>query len=853
MPGRKLHPKQLLGRERELAVLHRVVFDRQGRAGSVLLLIGEPGIGKSALLDQVRAEATAAGFRVLSAAGAEGEMHLPFGGLHQILCPLMSLVDALPRRLGQALRTALGVSDGPRPDLFLIAEAAQQLVCLAGAQRPVVVLADDLQWLDPQSHQVVTFLAHRSGVTRASVLGAARIGHDGLFMQTGFPVLSVDGVDEAAAEMILNRQTRTLSTAERIGIRLQAQGNPLALLELPAAWGRCPNSVDQPPTLSARLERAFAGRIAELPDITRDALLLAATDSSGNLAEALAATSAFNGEVCHVDVFNPAQAAGLLSAADGLLRFRHPLVRSGVLQRETVVRRQDAHRALAEVLPVGELFRRAWHRAQSITGPDDPIADALEATVDDSLRRGAVLSAVSSLERAAQLTGSSARRGQRLVRAAGHAFEAGRPVVVGRLVREACSADLGELDRARVLWLDEVRNDDARGNSSLVVQLCVAAGNSATAGDVGLGLNLLLAAALRCWWADCGLAAQAAVLRGLDRLADAKDDPRHLAAMAIAEPVLRGAEVLHRLASAALEGNTDGDVLRTVGMAAYAVGDFPLAAELLDRAGRRFREEGRLGLLPVVLALQLHIRLDLGDWSGAAWAAEEVQRISVETGQALFAANNVLVESRGIALRGDWQSALDLVTDAEADAVRQQINDRVCLAYQTRGIALLSAGRPDEAFACLARTFDPTDAGYHLRESFGGLGLLAEASVECGRGADAQVIVSAMEAVAALTPSPLLAANLRYARAMLAETQDAEALYLAALAELRCWPWLQARTLLGYGRWLFSAGRLSAAGEYLRSAGDMFDSMGAVGWSRRSRAALLRITAARRAGPGGGG
>ena len=292
-----MDPGRLLGRERELAAFRRVVFGGSDRPGSVLLVTGDPGIGKSALLAQVGGEAGEAGFRVLSAVGVESEMHLPFGGLHQILSPLMGSAGALPQIQSEAVSTALGLFDGPRPDLFLIAESAQELVRLESAQRPVLILADDLQWLDPQSQQVITFLGHRAAVAGVSLIGAARIGHGGTFMAAGFPELHVSGVDHAAADTILNGQPRLLSTADRRIIHEQAQGNPLALLELPAVWARTPAGGIEPlPTLSARLERAFAGRIVELPAVTKDALLLAATDSSNDLVEVLAATSAFTGQ-----------------------------------------------------------------------------------------------------------------------------------------------------------------------------------------------------------------------------------------------------------------------------------------------------------------------------------------------------------------------------------------------------------------------------------------------------------------------------------------------------------------------------------------------------------------------------
>ena len=270
-------PRRLLGRDRELAVLRDALFAGVDGPRSVVLVTGDAGIGKSALLTQVRTEATAAGFRVLSAVGVESEMHLPFGGLQQVLSPLMDSADELPQLQREALYTALGLFAGPRPDLFLIAESALHLLSLERARRPVLVLADDLQWLDPQSHQVITFVGHRSQTAGVGVLGAARSGYEGPFIAGGFPVLDVPGVDQAAADTILNGHPRSLSAAERRSICGQAQGNPLALLELPAVWAHSPGIVDGPRALSTRLERAFAGRIVEFPAVTKDALLLAAT------------------------------------------------------------------------------------------------------------------------------------------------------------------------------------------------------------------------------------------------------------------------------------------------------------------------------------------------------------------------------------------------------------------------------------------------------------------------------------------------------------------------------------------------------------------------------------------------
>jgi AAA ATPase domain len=839
----------LLGREREVAVLTSVIQTGR-RRGSVTMMTGEPGIGKSALLAVARAAAREAGYTVLGAVGVESEMHLPFGGIHQMLTPLMGKLGILSRTHRDALGTALGLSDNSRPDLFLIAEATLLLLKLERRERPVALIIDDAQWLDPQSHQILAFVAHRGAAARLCVLGAVRAGHVGPLTEAGFAQLQVHGVDDQAAERILGAHAEGLSLSDLRRIRGDASGNPLALMELPRAWGNGPLTDDHPPALTARLERAFGGRVTELPAATRDALLIAAVGSSSDTQEILAALSAF-GTPCSPDqVFKPAALAGLVTEDSSSVGFRHPLVRSGVLQMETLARRHAAHRALADVL-AADRYRQTWHRAWSMIGPDDHVADELAATVPDSLRRGAVMSAVSSLERSAQLTTRSGRRGERLLQAAGHAFGAGRADVVARILRDASDIDLTDLDQARLTWLTETLNADVSANPACVRQLTESARKAHELGDAGLALNLLLCAALRCWWADSGVGDRQRVVAELDELAQAGDDPRHLAAISVAEPVLKGADVMACLWSLDLDQVTDGDSLRMYGMAAYATGDFVLATDLLDRAEQSFRDEGRLGLLPVVLALQLHIRFDLGDWSGAVSASHEVNTVSRETGQALFADNNVLVEARGLALRGEWQAALELMADAEAEAARAGVNDRICLGYQARGSALLSADRPGEAFDCLKRPFDPADAGYHLRESFSGVALMAEAAVGYGRVDEARALVSALETVAIITPSPLLEANLMYARAVLAPHDVRERLYQAALAHgLSRWPWMRARVQLEYGRWLIGVGRAKEGAGQVRAGREVFDQIGARRWSRCAADALANLDARAYEGPG---
>jgi hypothetical protein len=200
------------------------------------------------------------------------------------------------------------------------------------------------------------------------------------------------------------------------------------------------------------------------------------------------------------------------------------------------------------------------------------------------------------------------------------------------------------------------------------------------------------------------------------------------------------------------------------------------------------------------------------------------------------------VESRGLALRGEWQSALELVVGAESEAVRLRLNDALCLGYQSRGLALLSADRPAEAFACLRRPFDPADPGYHLRESFGGVAVMAEAAADAGRIAEACDILAVLEEVARTTPSPLLRVNLLYAHAVLAAPDSAEARYHDALGtDLSRWPWMRARILLEYGRWLCRDQRHTEAEALLVEARETFSAMGADRWQRRAASALQQV------------
>ena len=826
----------ILGRTDELRTLTGLV-DKATEQGGAIVVVGEAGIGKSTLIRAAAQHGRSAGLRVLETAGVEAEAQLPFAGLHQLVRPVLSAADSLPAAQRRALMSAFGVEDGAPPDLFMIALATLNLLTEVAAARPVVVAVDDVQWLDQATQETLAFVARRIGNDPMVIIGTVRQGHPGPFLGAGLPELEVLGLDDAAARAVLSRNARNLGHADRERILRESLGNPLALVELPTAWRSAPQLPPFLP-LTARLERAFAGRIAELPPTTRDAVLVAAVNLVDELPEILAATAVLAGRPVSIDVLDDAAAAGLLRFDEMRVYFRHPLVRSGVLHTETTGRRHAAHAALAAVL-VNEPYRRTWHRAQSIIGPDDEVADELEASHRISLRRGAVASAIWALERSAQLTTDSAKRGRRLLLAAEHAFGLGRADMVDRLLEAASRSALSDLDLARREWLREIFNDGVPGDATRVFELCDIAGRSIAADDPDLALNLLLGAALRCWWADTGPVARARVAQTTRHLRGAEDDPRFVAALATAEPVREARSVIDRLSRVVVEKITDPDALRLLGQAAHAVGEPVLAADFLDRSETRLREQGRLGLLSQVLTMQVLDRIELGDWDRAAALAEEGRRLAHETGQPIWDTGTLVLGAMVLGLRGDNDRAQALAADAEHAANGRRLTNLLACVQLARGFGWISVGHHTEAYEALRRLFDPADPSFHETERFHGVMFLAEAAIHAGRRAEARTVIAELEPLAVTTPSATLRVHLRYARAVLADDQNAEELFVSALrADLVRWPWSKARLELAYGSWLRRQRRIADSREPLRAAQTTFDLIGAATWAAQARAEL---------------
>jgi DNA-binding CsgD family transcriptional regulator len=819
----------LLGRDDELRVLAELV-GRMPERGGALVLLGEPGIGKSSLLRDVVSPAT--GLVVLETVGVQAETRLPFAGLHHLLRPVLSAADVLPATQRRALETAFGADEGPPPEPFMIALAVLNLLADVASRQPVLVVIDDVQWLDQPTQEVLAFVARRVDGDPIVFIGAVRTGHPGPFVAAGLPELQVRGLDVRSAGDLLAKVAGDLGHGTRDQILREAQGNPLALVELPVAWRADPSASSLP--LTARLERAFAGRIAELPSDARDAVLVAAVDSADELPEILAAASVLSGQSPTTsDVLDDAASAGLLRFDETRVNFRHPLVRSAALRSETAGRRQAAHAALGVVLT--DPYRRTWHRAHSIVGPDDEIADALAANHKYCLRRGSVAMAIQALERSAQLTTDSAKRGGRYLQAAEYAFGLGRADTVDRLLDAANHNSLSTLDRARMEWLREIFNDGVPGNAPRVFELC---GIAQQADDTDLALNLLLGAGMRCFWTDPGPAARARVVE-VTRAIGVPHDPRYVTALAAASPVREGAAVTEILSRVSIETVTDPEALRLLGMAAHAIGDPVRGIDFLDRAEHRLRKTGQLGLLSHVITMQVLDRIEVGDWERAAIAVEEARHLGVDTAQPRWDNASLALGAIVAGLRGDNDTAQSEAARAEYAAHTGNSATHLACVQLARGFGWMSTGHYSEAYGALRRLFDPSEPSFHPTERFHGVMFLAETAVHIGRQAEARNVVAELEPVAKTTPAPTLHMHLSYARAVLADDQDAEKLFVAALRrDLVRWPWVKARLELAYGSWLRRQRRVAESREPLRSAQTVLELIGATTWAEAARAEL---------------
>jgi DNA-binding NarL/FixJ family response regulator len=828
---------QLVGRQAELRQIASLL-DHADERGGALVVSGEPGIGKSALLYAARARASEHQLRVLKATGVQSEAVLAFAGLHQLLQPVLDNVDELAGPQRDALLAAFGMTELSAPDPFLTALAALDLLSEAAARTPLLVIAEDAQWLDRSTADVLAFVARRLQYEPIVMLAAIREGFDSPLERAGLPSLQLEPLDPDCARALLDSGAPDVSVAVRQRVLDEAAGNPLALVELPASFAQLNASARLPAwlPLTTRLERAFAARLHDLPAATRTALLVAALNDSPSLSEVLVAGELLLGPDLKIDALVPAVSARLAQLDDTEITFRHSLMRAAIAQQASVSQRHAAHSALADVL-TDQPERRVWHRAASVIGPDEPVAAELEAVSERAGRRGATAISVAALERAAKL-GDAPHRVPRLLRAAELGFEMGRREVVLGLLQEASRLDLGALDQAKITWIRESFTDGVPGDPAQARSLAAIADQAAADGDNDLALKLLNRAALRCWWSDLGEPGQNDVLAAAERLHVDGSDPRLLAVLAFAAPIARGRAVIGRLSMLA-PASVEPGAARLLGTAATAVGAFDQAAGLLATSVAGLRFQGRLGLLARALTLQAWTAAQLVDLNTGIPAAEEAVRLARETSQPVILATAKATQAIFAALGGGEDAAETLAAEVEQVCVPIGASAALAAAQIARGLAALGARRYTDALEHLRRLYDPSEMPYHVAIRCFAIAELAEAALHAGQSEEVRRHVEEMEAVARQTASPALHAGLAYARALTAADADAEPLFEAALqSDAGASRFLRARVQLAYGEWLRQRKRSSESRAPLRAAREIFDALGTIPWSERARQQL---------------
>ncbi|WP_432540706.1 ATP-binding protein [Kineococcus sp. SYSU DK002] len=829
----------VVGRDAELAALERLTGDVQHR-GAAVLVRGEAGIGKSALLNLAGHDAAQRGLRVLRATGVESETTLPFAGLHQLLRPLFGRLPALPAPQRRALMAAFGTTDDTAAELFLIGLAALNLLSDSATDRPLLLLVDDAHWLDRPSADVLGFVARRLESEPVVLLAAQRDDFPDVLAGPGLQEQHLQRLDRRTAEEVLVRRAPHLDPTTRARLLDVAAGNPLALAELPLDGAH--DDAD-PPTLTARLEHAFAARLPALPDATRDVLLVAALEDDQTPGESLTAASALRGEPVTAQALLPAVEAGLVAVDGGTLTFRHPLARHAIRQQATPPRRRRAHLALARTSR--EPDRQVWHRAAAADGPDDALAAELEEAGARARRRGGAAAAQAAIERAARLTADPAERARRYLRAAELAFERGRPDAVDRLLRQTTTLDVPARERVRMTVIRDGFEEGVHDVRTGTRMLTEAAVEAAADGRTDQALQFLRAAALRCWWAEPGTSARARLLEVVEQTLGL-DDVLALEVLSYVAPFSRGAVLLDRLRTVA-DGPIDTARAQAAGEAASVVGDFPLAVQFLTSAVTGLRGDGRLGLLARALAVQAWSALNVGRFDLAATAADEAARLAADSAQPLMGTVARVVQAVVSAVRGpqgvhDAGDAGD-VEDRLADAARLglQVDSRAVLAgvQVARGAVALNHGQHHTAWDHLLRVFTATDPAHHPVVRTFAVTDLVEAAVHSEHRADVEPIVAELETVAARTPSPALHIGLQHGRALLAADDEAEHLFAAALTtDLNPWPFARARLQLAHGAWLRRQRRAAESRAPLRAARDTLDALGATAWSDRARQEL---------------
>jgi len=833
----------LRGRRIECEALDRQLQRVHAGQSSVQVLRGEAGVGKTALLEYVAERASEC--RIARVVGVESEMELAFAGLHQLCAPMLGELDGLPSPQRDALRAAFGLHDGAAPDRFLVALAVLSLLAEAAEERPLVCLVDDVQWLDRASAQALAFVARRLLAESIAMVFAVREPTD-VNELSGLPEMVVGGLaDDDARSLLASAMPGRLDERVRDQIVAETRGNPLALLELPR--GLTPAELaggfvlpDARP-LASRVEETFVQRVRGLPRDTQRLLLVAAAEPVGDVSLLWRAAEQLG---IRGDAGKPAEEAALIDLGIRV-RFRHPLVRSAAYRAAHFRDRQDVHRALAEATdPDTDPDRRAWHRAQAASEPDEALAAELERSADRAQARGGTAAAAAFLARATELTPDPEGRGRRALAAAQAKFDAAASDAALELLANAELAPLDELERAR---LERLRAEIAfaRTRGSDAPGLLLDAARRLEPLDAALARETHLEAIAAAIYAghlgdkpdvrEAAEAAQAAPPapqppRAIDLLLDGLTTRFTEGYPAGVPPLRRALDAFRHV-----EGLTARDArwLWLACRVARNLWDDEVWHLLATRGLRAARETGALRMLPIALTYRASLHVHEGEFSAASSLIEEADAIIEATEMAPLKVASLALA----AWRGNEPKALELLEAGRREATAR--GEGVGLSILDWATALLynGHGRYDEALAAARRGCEQDDAGLFAWT----LVELIEAGVRSGATDATAAALDRLSLRTQASGTDWALGIEAGSRALVSDSRAAEPHYREAverLARTRGVVHL-ARTQLLYGEWLRRENRRVDAREQLRAAYDRFDRIGAEAFAERARRELL--------------
>jgi DNA-binding CsgD family transcriptional regulator len=848
--GRPLH-----GRAGECETLRSLISTVRSGSCQVLVLRGEAGVGKTALLGHVSELAT--GFRSVHVAGVESDMELAFAGLQQLCAPLLNHLDELPEPQREALNVAFGRGVGPTPDRFLVGLAVLSLMAAAANVQPLVCVVDDAQWLDEVSVQTLGFVARRLMAEPVALVFAVRQGVATTVLP-GLPELAIQGLSDGdARELLESVILGGIDPRVRDRIVAETRGNPLALLEVPrnvTAAELAGGFWNTGARLSAgQIEESFVRRIRSLPETTRQLLLVAAAEPVGDAALFLRAAAQLG---IPVDALAPAEAAGVIEFGPRM-RFHHPLARSAAYLAADLTERRAVHRALAEATdPELDPDRRAWHAASASAGPDEVVAAELEASAGRAQSRGGIAAAAAFLERSAILTLDPELRASRALAAAQAKRDAAAPEAAYQLLAIAELGPLSTLQRAQVARMRaQMEFVRSRGGEAGAPKTTDAAAQLLSAAK---GLDTFDDDLARETYLEALTAAMYAGRLGEPgRLAEIADAAR--GAVARVPELRRPIDfLLSGMASRIIDGPGAGaDHLRSAldrwnehaqrGDGQRAVWPFPIAQEsagheLWDDAVlqqiatemvRRARDSGALAVIPPALGYRAGVHVYRGEFDTAARLIEEANGITASTGNAPVRYHSLNIA----AWRGSVDEAVSLIESAAAHGKARGEGRLVGLSGYTAAVLFNGLGRYEEALAAAREGCEYEDLGFYswcLYE-------LIEAAAHTGDRESAASALPRFEQRASATGTDWGLGAMASARALLADNEQAESLFAEGIERLgRAQIVLhEARTRLSYGEWLRRVNRRLDARQQLNAANEMFTKMGAEGFAERARRELI--------------